>query len=192
MGSRTSVGNRLKARVHTNESVTWVTINAGTLPGRVSSFGWESGSTCISPVSPGVVAPARLLQVTSEQRIPDPAPLPPIDPSHHHSHAEDVRELAEIQAVEVISRAAVLMMSAAAEQLGLSAEDPDNPPHRDLDEARQLITALAGLVNAAAPDLGPHAAAFRDGLAGLQGAFREYSTYPDEPGKGPGESIRTR
>ncbi len=83
-------------------------------------------------------------------------------------------------------------MSAAAEQLGLSAEDPANPPHRDLDEARQLITALAGLVNAAAPDLGPHAAAFRDGLAGLQGAFREYSIFPDEPGKGPGETIRSR
>ena len=36
-------------------------------------------------------------------------------------------------------------MSAAAEKLGLSAEDPDDSPHRDLDEARRLITALAGL-----------------------------------------------
>ncbi|AZI59392.1 hypothetical protein EH165_04675 [Nakamurella antarctica] len=107
-----------------------------------------------------------------------------------HSHRGDVRDLADIQAVEVISRAAVMLMSAAAEQLGLSSPDPDNPAHRDLDEARHLITALAGLVNAAAPDLGPHAAAFRDGLAGLQGAFREYSLYPDEPGSGPGETRR--
>ena len=100
---------------------------------------------------------------------------------------DDSRDLVDIPAVEVISRAAVLLMSAAAEQLGLAASDPDRPEHRDLDQARTLITALAGLVKASAPDLGPHAAAFRDGLSGLQGAFREYSIHPDEPGRGPGE-----
>ena len=97
------------------------------------------------------------------------------------------RDLSDIAAVEVISRAGVMLMSAAAEQLGLSSAHPDNPEHRDLDEARRLITALAGLVKAAAPDLGPHAAAFRDGLAALQAAFREYSLVPDAPGQGPGE-----
>jgi hypothetical protein len=100
------------------------------------------------------------------------------------------RDLVDIQAVEVISRAAVMLMSAAAEQLGLSDPDPDEPAHRDLDEARLLITALAGLVNASAPDLGPHAAAFRDGLGALQGAFREYSAVPDAPHHGPGEGRR--
>jgi hypothetical protein len=101
--------------------------------------------------------------------------------------APPARDLVDIPAVEVISRAAVMLMSAAAEQLGLSADDPQRPEHRDLGEARVLITALSGLVNAAAPDLGPHAAAFRDGLAGLQGAFREFSVEPDAPGLGPGE-----
>ena len=81
-----------------------------------------------------------------------------------------------------------MLMSAAAEQLGLAAPDPADPDHRDLDEARTLITALAGLLNAALPDLGPHAAAFRDGLQALQGAFREYSIIPDAPGAGPGET----
>lgn len=97
------------------------------------------------------------------------------------------RELIDVPAVEVISRAAVMLMSAAAEQLGLGAADPEHPDHRDLGEARILITALAGLIKASTPDLGPHAAAFRDGLAGLQGAFREYSIEPDAPGQGPGE-----
>ncbi|TXI42510.1 MAG: hypothetical protein E6Q57_14895, partial [Mycobacterium sp.] len=60
------------------------------------------------------------------------------------------RELADIPAVEVITRAAVMLMSAAAEKLGLSAPDPDTSEHRDLDEARRLITALAGLVSASA------------------------------------------
>jgi hypothetical protein len=100
-----------------------------------------------------------------------------------------VRDLAEIPAVEVITRAAVMLMSAAAEKIGLSAPDPDDSPHRDLDEARRLITALAGLVTASAEYLGPHAGPVRDGLKSLQLAFREASAAPDEPGKGPGEKY---
>lgn len=100
-----------------------------------------------------------------------------------------VRELAEIPAIEVISRSAVMLMSAAAEKLGLSSENPDESPHRDLDEARRLITALAGLVTASAEYLGPHAGPVRDGLKTLQLAFREASAAPDEPGQGPGEKY---
>jgi hypothetical protein len=129
--------------------------------------------------------------VSTPQRPPtseDPADAPRGGTDHSQDgELADTRDLVDIPAVEVISRAAVLLMSAAAEQLGLAAADPDRPAHRDLDQARTLITALAGLVKASAPDLGPHAAAFRDGLAGLQGAFREYSIHPDEPGRGPGE-----
>lgn len=100
-----------------------------------------------------------------------------------------VRELADIPAVEVITRSAVMLMSAAAEKLGLSAENPDDSPHRDLDEARRLITALAGLVTASVEYLGPHAGPVRDGLKTLQLAFREASASPDEPGQGPGEKY---
>ena len=60
--------------------------------------------------------------------------------------ARQHRDLADVPAVEVISRAAVMLMSAAAEKLGLASADPDGSEHRDLDEARRLITALAGLV----------------------------------------------
>ena len=56
----------------------------------------------------------------------------------------DVRELSEVPAVEVISRAAVMLMSSAAEKLGLSDADPSSSPYLDLDEARRVITALAG------------------------------------------------
>jgi len=100
-----------------------------------------------------------------------------------------VRELAEIPAVEVITRCAVMLMSAAAEKLGLADADPDDSPHRDLDEARRLITALAGLTQASAEYLGLHAGPVRDGLKSLQLAFREASAAPDEPGKGPGEKY---
>ena len=108
---------------------------------------------------------------------PEPAASPPL------------RELADIPAVEVITRAAVMLMSAAAEKLGLSAPDPEDSPHLDLDEARRLITALAGLVTAAVDYLGPHAGPGRDGLKSLQLAFREASAAPDEPGQGPGEKY---
>ncbi|GAA1951866.1 DUF1844 domain-containing protein [Amycolatopsis minnesotensis] len=100
-----------------------------------------------------------------------------------------VRELEDIPSVEVISRAAVMLMSAAAERLGLADPDPDSSPRRDLDEARRLITALAGLVTSSAEYLGLHAGPLRDGLQSLQKAFREASAVPDEPGKGPGEKY---
>jgi hypothetical protein len=98
-----------------------------------------------------------------------------------------VRELAEIPAVEVITRAAVMLMSAAAEKLGLAE---DGARFVDRDEARRLITALAGLYAAAGDDLGAHRRPIADGLRGLQAAFRDAAPIPDPPGQGPGESIR--
>src|SRR5699024_10571837 len=77
----------------------------------------------------------------------------------------------------------------AAEKLGLSDDEPTSSPNLDLDESRKLITALAGLVSGSAEYLGPQAGVVRDGLQGLQRAFRESSAYPDEPGHGPGEKF---
>lgn len=108
-------------------------------------------------------------------------------PEHGFDTLDDpVRELATIPAVEVVSRAAVLLMSASAEKLGLA---PGDEPDIDLDEARVLITALAGLLAASQDRLGPHRQPLRDGLTALQGAFREASSHPDEPGEGPGEKF---
>ncbi len=90
-------------------------------------------------------------------------------------------------AAEVIASVAVHLMSAAAVKCGLTELGPAT---LDLDEARKLITALAGLVSAARPDLGIHAAPLRDGLQSLQAAFREASPVPDAPGEGPGERLR--
>lgn len=100
-----------------------------------------------------------------------------------------VRDIAQVPAVEVIGAAVVNLMSAAAVKLGL-APDEELAGHLDLDEARKLIVALAGLVTAAAPELGSHhAAPLRDGLKTLQLAFREASVVPDPPGDGPGEKF---
>lgn len=101
------------------------------------------------------------------------------------------RLVADSPSIEVISSAWMLLMTAAAEKLGLAgdAADPRESPHFDLDEARRLITALAGLTTASVEYLGPHAGPYRDGLKSLQLAFREYSSYPDEPGQGPGEKY---
>jgi len=100
-----------------------------------------------------------------------------------------IRDIAEVPAVEVITTAGLHLMSAAAVKLGLGDGEGD-AARLDLDEARKLITALAGLVTASAPDLGTfHAAPLRDGLRTLQLAFREASPIPDPPGQGPGESF---
>ncbi|KHL00780.1 DUF1844 domain-containing protein [Sinomonas humi] len=99
----------------------------------------------------------------------------------------ELRDIAEVPAVEVITTTAVHLMSAAAVKVGLADEGEEL---KDLDEARKLITALAGLVTAAAPEIGSqHAAPLRDGLRSLQLAFREASTIQDAPGKGPGEKY---
>ncbi|MEV6912370.1 MULTISPECIES: DUF1844 domain-containing protein [Amycolatopsis] len=111
------------------------------------------------------------------------------EPVQQPPYSQDVRGLEDIPSVEVISRAAVMLLSAGAERLGLADEDPANSPHRDLDEARRLITALAGLVTASAEYLGLHAGPLRDGLQSLQKAFREASAVPDAPGQGPGEKY---
>ena len=99
---------------------------------------------------------------------------------------DSTRDIADVPAAEVIASAAVHLMSAAAVKCGLAEE---GAAYTDLDEARKLITALAGLVTAARPDLGVHAAPLRDGLQSLQRAFREASPEPDEPGEGPGERL---
>ncbi len=123
------------------------------------------------PRTRGLVARGRVPGVNQEQETePD----------------QQVRDLADVPAIEVISRSAVLLMSAAAEKLGL-AEDGSREP--DLDEARRLISGLAGLITASGEYLGPHAAPLKDGLQSLQRAFREASAVPDEPGKGPGEKY---
>jgi hypothetical protein len=98
-----------------------------------------------------------------------------------------VRDIAEVPAVELINTVAVHLMSAAAVKLGLG-DGPDAAAELDLDEARKLITSLAGLVVAAAPEISDsHARPLRDGLRTLQLAFREASPLPDPVGQGPGE-----
>lgn len=99
------------------------------------------------------------------------------------------RDIADVAAVEVIASSCVHLMSAAAVKLGLG-EDPDAEEFTDLDEARKLINALAGLVTAAAPEISDmHARPIRDGLRSLQLRFREISAIPDAIGKGPGEKF---
>jgi hypothetical protein len=96
------------------------------------------------------------------------------------------RQLGPVSATDMISHAALLLMNAAAEKLGLV---PGQEPDLDMDDARRLITALAGLLAAAQNDLGPRQEALLAGLRTVQDAFREASAHPDAPGDGPGERF---
>ena len=110
-------------------------------------------------------------------------------PSAEDEVRNQMRDIAEVSAVEVIVTSAVHLMSAAAVKCGLGHEE-NAEELKDLDEARKLIIALAGFVTAAAPEIGSqHAGPLRDGLRSLQLAFREASIIPDPPGKGPGEKY---
>jgi hypothetical protein len=105
------------------------------------------------------------------------------------SVSDEIRDISDVPAVELINTVAVHLMSAAAVKLGLG-DTEDAAADLDLDEARKLINALAGLVTAAAPEISDnHARPLRDGLRSLQLAFREASFLPDAPGAGPGEKF---
>ncbi|MER7761008.1 DUF1844 domain-containing protein [Streptomyces sp. NPDC097619] len=117
----------------------------------------------------------------------DATPTPTAEPEAAPDYETLTRDIADVPAVEVITTVAVHLLSAAAVNLGLDKPDSE---HKDLDEARKLITALAGLVTASATEISSfHAAPLRDGLKSLQLAFREASLVPDEPGQGPGEKF---
>jgi hypothetical protein len=115
------------------------------------------------------------------------APTPSINEQLEQELDGAIRDMSEIPAVELIQTVAVHLLSASAVKCGLS----DNPEGEiDLAEARKLITALAGLITAAAPEIGDHhARVLRDGLRSVQLAFREASAFPDAPGQGPGEKF---
>ena len=107
--------------------------------------------------------------------------------AYDDSASSATRDISEVPAVELITTTAVHLMSAAAIKTGL-ADDPEN--QIDLDEARKLIIALAGLVTSSAAEIGDqHARSLRDGLRSLQLAFREASAIPDAVGQGPGEKL---
>jgi len=102
-----------------------------------------------------------------------------------YTDVDAARDIADVPAVEIINTVAVHLLSAAAVKCGL-ADDPEN--QLDLDEARKLIDAMAGLVTASSAAVGDHhARALRDGLRSVQLAFREASPFPDAPGQGAGE-----
>lgn len=110
-----------------------------------------------------------------------------LDPELHAELDDQVRDIADVPAVELVTTVAVHLMSAAAVNLGLADEEN---PSVDLDEARKIIQALAGLLTASMAFLGDqHVRPLRDGLRSLQLAFREASPVPDPIGKGPGEDL---
>lgn len=99
----------------------------------------------------------------------------------------EIQDIVDIPAVEVIVDTFVRLLTTAAVHCGLGDQARDRI---DLDEARKLINAAAGLVTAAAPDLSDHhARPLREALRQVQLAFREASPVPDPPGMGPGEKY---
>ncbi|UYG15589.1 DUF1844 domain-containing protein [Brachybacterium huguangmaarense] len=128
---------------------------------------------------------------TTSHPTPDPEETTPAG-TEGVDAAGSARDIADVSAVEIITTATVHLMSAAAVKIGL-AEDEEIGHYQDLAEARKLITALAGLVTAASPEIGgDHARSLRDGLRTLQLAFAEALPFPDQPGEAPGEKWTGR
>ena len=97
-----------------------------------------------------------------------------------------VRELASVPAPEVISRVAVVLVSAAAEKLGLA---PGEEPDIDIDQARQLITALAGLSRRRRSTWARSANRCSTRCEPCRRPSARRPLHPDAPGEGPGEQL---
>lgn len=126
----------------------------------------------------------------SDPHLDEPQPARPADDgaSAEAAYEAALRDIGDVPAVELITTISVHLMSAAAVKCGLGEEN--GADDIDLDEARKLISALAGLITSSLPYLGDHhARPLRDGLRALQLAFREASSHPDPVGKGPGEDL---
>ena len=99
---------------------------------------------------------------------------------------EQITDIADVPAVEIIARYSIELLNVAAIHCGLA----ENGRPADLDEARKLINAAAGLITGAAAYMGDqHARILRNALRELQLAFREASVVKDVPGEGPGEKF---
>ena len=114
------------------------------------------------------------------------------NPSTAHwptGHRQETRDIAEVPAIEVITTAAVHLMSAAAVKCGLArGAGRARPPRPGRGTPADQRPRRPG--HGRGPDLGSqHAAPLRDGLKSLQLAFREASVIPDPPGQGPGEKL---
>ncbi len=99
---------------------------------------------------------------------------------------EQITDLADVPAVEIVARYSIELLNVAAVHCGLA----ENGREADLDEARKLINAVAGLITGAAAYMGDqHARPLRNALREVQLAFREASPIKDAPGEGPGEKF---
>jgi len=136
--------------------------------------------------------PATAANAVAAAGIPGSAtPAHPTDgiplPAHGFAALDErVEALTSLPVDDVISQAALVLLNAAADRLGLV---PGQEPDLDMDAARRLITALAGLLAAVRNDLGDRWDPLYAGLRTVQHAFREASAHPDAPGKGPGEQL---
>jgi hypothetical protein len=91
---------------------------------------------------------------------------------------EQLREqLASVPAGEVVAEAAVPLITMAQLRLGLPPDQ--HARFRDLDAARLLLDALAGLLAATEGRLGAPEPSLRDALANLRLAYADIAAHPE-------------
>ncbi len=126
--------------------------------------------------------------------------------THEHQHArpagegapsdEEMRrayeeELARVSVAEIVVQTAVSLVNLAGIRLGLAgAPGGDGGAARDLDQARDAIDAVRGLMPVVERHVGPNARSLRDALSQLQIAYaREAGAAPPGAGEMPGSAA---
>ena len=89
---------------------------------------------------------------------------------------EQLREqLASVSAGDVVAEAALSLIALAYVRLGIPPSQHER--FRDLDAARLLVDALAGMLAATEGRLGPPEPSLRDALANLRMAFADVAAH---------------
>ena len=110
---------------------------------------------------------------------------------------EEMREqLASVSAGDVVGEAALSLVALAYVRLGIPPEQ--NERYRDLDAARLLIDALAGMLDGVAGRLGAPEPELRDVLARLRMTYVDVASHaqaapaqpPPPAAQEPGQGIR--
>jgi hypothetical protein len=105
------------------------------------------------------------------------------DPTEEELRAAYEAELGRITSAEMILQAAASLLNIGARRLGLTgAQGADHPPERDLDQVRDAIDAVRGLLPVLERCAPTQARPLREALSQLQMAYAREAQPPETPG----------
>jgi hypothetical protein len=114
-------------------------------------------------------------------------------PSEAEQQAAYEAELSRVTAADMVLQATVTLLNIGARRLGLTGPDAGDPragdPARDLEQVRDAIDAIRGLMPVIERRAAQEASPLRDALSQLQMAYARAAQEAPAPAQAPGEDA---